>query len=42
MTDPGLAADARGYAWFWAFLGTIAAAFGLASWWIVRTTKPDE
>jgi hypothetical protein len=42
ITDPKLASDARGFAWFWVFLGTVAAVFGLVSWWIVRTIKPDE
>jgi hypothetical protein len=42
ITDPRLASDARGFAWFWAFLGSIAAAFGLVSWWLIRTMKPDE
>src|SRR5260221_5955199 len=34
ITDPKLASDARGFAWFWAFLGTIAAVFGLGAWWL--------
>lgn len=42
ITDAKVASDARGFAWFWVFLGTVAAAFGLISWWLVRTIKPDE
>lgn len=42
MTDPVQVADARGFAWFWAFLGTVAAALGAASMWIVRTSKNDD
>jgi hypothetical protein len=37
ITDATKAADARGFAWFWTFLGGIATAFGLVSWWMVRT-----
>jgi hypothetical protein len=42
MTDPVQRADARGFAWFWAFLGTIGVAFGAVSFWIVRTQKDHE
>lgn len=42
MTDPVQVADARGFAWFWAFLGTVAVALGAASMWIVRTQKNDD
>jgi hypothetical protein len=42
ISDAKLASDARGFAWFWAFLGTVAAIFGLVSWWLVRTLNPDE
>jgi hypothetical protein len=42
IADPKLASDARGFAWFWTFLGTVAAVFGLVSWWMIRTLKPDE
>jgi hypothetical protein len=35
-------ADARGFAWFWTFLASVAIALGLLSWWIVRTQKPND
>jgi hypothetical protein len=37
MTDPVQAADAKGFAWFWAFLGTVAVVLGAVSMWIVQT-----
>jgi hypothetical protein len=37
ITDPTQAADARGFAWFWVFLASIAIGLGLLSWWIART-----
>ena len=36
IADPVLANDARGYAWFWAFLGVVCAAMSLAAWWLTR------
>jgi hypothetical protein len=42
MTDPVQVADAKGFAWFWAFLGTVAAALGAVSLWIVRTQPGGE
>jgi hypothetical protein len=42
ITDPIQAADARGFAWFWTFLASVAIALGLLSWWIVRTQKPND
>jgi hypothetical protein len=39
ITDPTQLADAKGFAWFWAFLGSVAGAFGLLGWWVVRTKK---
>ena len=41
MTDTTLAADSRGYAWFWTFLGLIAVAFAAVSWWMIRTHKEE-
>jgi hypothetical protein len=41
MTDPVQAADSKGFAWFWAFLGTVAVALGAVSLWIVRTGGED-
>jgi hypothetical protein len=42
MTDPAQAADAEGFAWFWAFLGTVAVALGAVSLWILRTQNRGE
>ena len=42
ITDPTQAADARGFAWFWAFLASVAIGLGLLSWWITRTQLEDE
>ena len=41
MTDPTQTADAKGFAWFWIFLGSVAGAFGLLAWWIAHTHKED-
>ena len=42
ITDPKLLTDARGYVFFWAFLGVIGVVFGWLSWWIVRTHKDER
>ena len=34
--DAATAADVRGFALFWAFLGMIGLAFSAASWWMLR------
>ena len=39
ITDPTQAADARGFAWFWTFLGAIATALGSLAWWIERSQR---
>ncbi len=31
--------DAKGFAWFWAFLGTIGAVFAAVSWWMAKNVK---
>ena len=41
IADAKQAADSRGYAWFWTFLGAVAVTFGLVSWWIIRTHKEE-
>ena len=41
IADSTQAADARGFAWFWTFLASVAVAVGLLSWWMART-EPDE
>lgn len=42
IADPLERADGRGFAWFWTFLGIVAAAFGALGAWIVRTHKDSE
>jgi hypothetical protein len=42
ITDPTQAADARGFAWFWTFLASVAIALGLLAWWLARTHKEDH
>lgn len=42
ITDPTTAADARGFAWFWAFLGTVATGFGALAWWMARAQRDDK
>ena len=41
ITDATVLADARGFAWFWVFLGSIATVFGLLGWWLMRTHKDE-
>ena len=40
LADPTELADARGFAWFWVFLGSLTVVLALAAWWIAR--KSDE
>ena len=42
IQDPIQLADAKGFAWFWTFLGGVAIAFGLLAWWLIGTQKPGE
>jgi len=42
ITDPTEIADARGFAWFWTFLASVAIGLGLLVWWIARTRKEDD
>jgi len=42
MADPVQRADAKGFAWFWAFLGVVGVVFGALSIWIIRTQKTDD
>jgi len=42
ITDAQQLADARGFAWFWTFLGIVGAVCGAASWWIVRSEFERE
>ena len=40
LTDPTAIEDAKGFAWFWAFLGGVAVALGLLAWRM--TPRSDE
>jgi len=42
IADPTEAADARGFAWFWAFLASVAIGLAVLAWWLARTHKEDE
>ena len=42
ITDPTELADARGFAWFWAFLASVAIGLGLLAWWMSRKQWYDE
>ena len=39
IADPTQASDARGFAWFWTFLGTVAICLGVLAWWIERSQR---
>ena len=43
-TAASLRDDARGYAWFWIFMGGIGLACAAGSWWLLRegADAPDE
>jgi len=36
ISDPTQLADAKGFAWFWAFLGSIGVVFGAVGLWLMR------
>jgi len=42
IADPTQLADAKGFAWFWTFLASVAAVFGLMGWWVARTPMDDQ
>lgn len=42
ITDQTQLADAKGFAWFWTFLASVAIALGLLSRWIARTESDNE
>jgi len=42
IADPVQRADAKGFAWFWAFLGFIGITFGGVGVWLVRTHTDSE
>jgi hypothetical protein len=41
IADPQQLADAKGYAWFWMFLASIAIISGVVAWWLMSTQKND-
>ena len=41
VTDATRKADGYGFAWFWAFLGTIALGCGAIGIWLVQTQKDE-
>ena len=42
LTDSTQMADARGFAWFWTFLGSVASGFGVLAWWVARTHREEK
>lgn len=42
ITDPAQLADAKGFAWFWVFLGGVAVVFGAVGIWLVKTEKEED
>ena len=42
IADAQLASDARGFAWFWAFLGGVAGAACVGCWWLIRAASSGE
>jgi hypothetical protein len=42
ITDPERLADARGFAWFWTFLASVAIGLALLARWVARNHKEDE
>lgn len=42
ITDPDQIADAKGFAWFWTFLASVAIGFGLLALWLTRTQQSDQ
>ena len=42
ITDANQLADAKGFAWFWTFLGAVGLACGALGWWLIRTEKERD
>lgn len=42
ITEAQAASDAKGFAWFWAFLGTIGVVFGAISWWMFKGQNKER
>jgi hypothetical protein len=41
IADPEQRADGQGFAWFWTFLGVVAAAFAVLGHWLLKTHKEE-
>jgi hypothetical protein len=41
IQDPVQLSDAKGFAWFWAFLGGVALLFAALAQWMARTQKEE-
>jgi hypothetical protein len=42
IADPARRADGQGFALFWAFLGSVAAAFAFLGYWILKTHREGD
>jgi len=42
IADPTQAEDARGFAWFWTFLASVAIGIGLLEWWMSRKQRERD
>jgi len=42
LTDPATIADAKGFAWFWCFLGSVALLLGLVAWRMEARSDENE
>ena len=42
ITDAEQLADAKGFAWFWTFLASVAIGLGLLALWLTRKQTGDE
>ena len=42
MADEAARSDARGFAYFFLFLGAVAAASAVVSWWIIRRENANS
>lgn len=41
ISDPQQLADAKGFAWFWTFLGLVGVVFGAVGVWLVKSAARD-
>ena len=42
ITDATQMADARGFAWFWTFLGSVGVLLVVVGWWAARSYRDEE